>query len=100
MLTSAQIVTLACTIAKCPSYTQIAGQRLNEILVDLAIDQNLDIIRRTLTLNVMPGVQQYQLPANFLRAREVFYNVLGSVFYLTEYDISDFDALFTGPNDT
>ena len=100
MLTAAQIVTLSCQIAKVPGYTQIAGQRLNEILVDLAFDQNLDSIRRTITLNVQPNQQAYQLPTNFLRARECFYNVEGAVFIVTEYDIADFDALFTGPNNS
>lgn len=100
MLTAAQLVTVACQIAKCPGWTQIAGQRLNEILMDLAIDQNLDIIRRTLNLTVIPNQQAYQLPSNFLRARECFYNVNGAVFTLTEYTLADFDALFTGPNNS
>jgi len=100
MLTAAQLVTVACQIAKCPGYTQIAGQRLNEILVDLALDQNLDSIRRTITLNVQPNQQAYQLPVNFLRARECFYNVNGAVFIVTEYALEDFDALFTGPNNS
>lgn len=100
MLTAAQIVTLACQIAKCPGYTQIAGARLNEVLVDLALEQDLDIVRRTMTINVNPGVQSYQLPAAFLRARECFYNIEGAVFIVTEYSLSDFDALFTGPNNS
>lgn len=100
MLTAAQIVTVACQIAKCPQWAQIAGQRLNEVLVDLALEQDLDIIRRTTTLNVNPGVQSYQLPTNFLRARECFYNLEGAVFIVTEYSLADFDALFTGPNNS
>ena len=100
MLTAAQIVAMACYIAKCPSYTQIAGLRLNEVLVDLAIDQDLDIVRRTTTITVNPGVQSYQLPVNFLRARECFYNIQGAVFIVTEYALADFDALFTGPNNS
>lgn len=100
MLTAAQIVTMACQIAKCPGYTAIAGQRLNEVLVDLAIEQNLDIIRRTLTISVQPNQQSYQLPTNFLRARECFYNIQGAVFQVTEYALEDFDALFTGPNNS
>lgn len=100
MLTAAQIVTMACYIAKCPSYTQLAGQRLNEVLVDLALEQNLDIIRRTMTISVLPNQQAYQLPANFLRARECFYNIEGAVFQVLEYSLDDFDALFTGPNNS
>lgn len=100
MLTAAQIVTIACQIAKCPGYTVIAGQRFNEVLVDLALEQDLDIIRRTLTINVQPNQQSYQLPANFLRARECFYNVEGAVFIVTEYTLAEFDALFTGPNNS
>lgn len=100
MLTASQIVTLACQIAKVPGMTQIAGQRLNEILVDLAFDQNLDIIRRTTTIAVNPGTQSYNLPANFLRARECFYNIEGAVFWLIEYDVAELDAMFTGPNNS
>lgn len=102
MLTAAQLVTIACQIAKCPGYTAIAGQRLNETLVDLAIQQDLDIIRRTTTLNVQPNQQAYNLPTNFLRVREggCFYNVQGAVFIVTEYALADFDALFTGPNNS
>jgi len=100
MLTAAQIVQTACQIAKCPGMTQVAGQRLNETLFDLALDQNLDSIRRTLTLNVQPNQQQYQLPVAFLRARECFYNVEGAVFYLVEYATDEFDQLFTGPNNS
>lgn len=100
MLTSAQIVTVACQIAKCPGYTQIAGQRLNEILVDLAFDQNLDSIRRTTTINITPNQPSYALPANFLRSREFFYNVEGAVFWLVEIDLNEYDALFTGPNNS
>lgn len=100
MLTAAQIVQTACQIAKCPGMTQVGGQRLNEVLFDLADDQNLDIVRRTLTLNVLPNQQAYQLPVAFLRARECFYNVEGAVFYLVEYALEDFDQLFTGPNNS
>jgi hypothetical protein len=100
VLTAAQIVTLACQIAKCPGMTQIAGQRLNEVLIDLAIDQDLELIRRTTTINIQPGTQNYALPTNFLRMKECFYNVEGAVFVLTEYDLSEFDALFTGPNNS
>lgn len=100
MLTAAQIVTIATTIAKCPGFAQMAGQRLNEILLDLAISQNLDIVRRTATINVLPGVQQYNLPATFLRARECFYNIQGAVFYMVEIDLAQYDQLFTGPNNS
>ncbi len=98
MYTSAQIVSMACTIAKCPGYTLLAGERLNEILIDLAFDQNLDIVRRTATINVLPGTQTYALPTAFLRTRECFFNVEGVTFTLIEYSTEDFDALFTGPN--
>lgn len=100
MLTSAQIITLALQIAKAPGYTAQAGQLFNALLVKLAINQDLDIIRRTATINVLPGTQSYALPASFLRMRECFYNVSGAVFYLVEYDISEYDQLFTGPNNS
>lgn len=98
MLTAAQIVALALQIAKVPGYTTQGGQALNMALLDLAIDNNLDIIRRTTTIAVTPGTQAYPLPANFLRMREAFYNINGVIFYLTPISIPEYDALYAGPS--
>lgn len=100
MMTSAQIVALALQIAKVPGYTTQGGQALNMALMDLAIDNNLDIIRRTTSISVIPGTVSYALPANFLRAREVFYYVDGVSFYLVPISMPEYDQLYTGPSQT
>ena len=96
MLTSQQIVTLACQIAKAPGFTAQAGQFLNARLIQLALEQDMDIIRRTVTIPVVTGTSKYNLPANYLRAREVFYNLNGVVFTLTSRALDDYDQLYNG----
>lgn len=96
MLQAQQIVALACQIAKAPGFTAQAGQFLNLVLESLAIEQNLDAIRRTTTISVSAGVPTYNLPAAFLRAREVFYQINGEVFNPTEIDLDQYDMLFKG----
>jgi hypothetical protein len=99
MLTSAQIITLATQIAKVPGMIQQAGQFMNARLIQIALEQDLDIIRRTTTLQFVIGNPTYNLPANYLRAREVFYTQSGQVFYLSSRSLSDYDQLFKGPGE-
>lgn len=98
-LTAAQICTRACEIAKCPGFTLQAGQYLNTVLVQHALQFDLDIIRRTTTLNFIVGRPSYALPANYLRSREVFYNLNGEIFYLPAKTLEDYDQLFQGPGE-
>lgn len=98
-LTAQQIVTRACEIAKCPGYTQQGGQYLNLVLVQNALQQDLDIIRRTTTLTFVVGQASYSLPVNYLRAREVFYNINGEIFYLSAKTLEQYDQLFQGPGE-
>ncbi len=97
MLTAQQIVSLAAQAAKTPGMLQQAGQLLNARLVQLALDLDLDIIRRTTTVAVTVGTGSYSLPANYLRAREVFYNIAGTVYWLSPIALEAYDQLFTGP---
>lgn len=97
MLTSQQIVSLACQIAKCPGMQQQAGQFLNARLVQIALDQDLDIVRRTTTIPAVGGQASYNLPATYLRAREVFYNISGVVFKLDPMALEDYDAMYNAP---
>lgn len=99
MLTAAQIINLACQIAKAPGFTQQAGQFMNARLIQIALDQDLDIIRRTTTFNFVIGTPSYALPVNYLRAREVFYSQGGQVFYLSSRSLADYDQLFKGPGE-
>lgn len=97
MLTSAQIVNLATQIAKVPGMIIQGGQFLNARLIKVALDQDLDIIRRTTTITALVGQNKYNLPANYLRAREVFYIINGVNFTLSSRDLSVYDGLFSGP---
>lgn len=97
MLTASEIINLAVQIAKVPGMTTQAGQFLNARLLQLALDQDMDIIRRTTTINVVTGQSSYQLPVNYLRMREAFYNVNGSVFWLIQLALKDYDQLNTNP---
>lgn len=99
MLTSQQIINLACSIAKVPGMTLQAGQLMNARLIQIALEQDLDVIRRTTTINMVIGQAAYNLPANYLRAREVFYSQSGQVFYLSSRSLSDYDQLFKGPGE-
>ncbi len=96
MLTASQICTYATQIAKCPGFLTQAGDFLNLVLERLALKQNLDAIRRTTVLNIVSGVPSYNLPMNYLRAREVFYNVNGAIYSPTEYDLAQYDVLPQG----
>jgi hypothetical protein len=53
-LTAAQIVTLACQIAKAPGMTAQAGQLLNMILAELCQDYDFQVARRTYYFNFEP----------------------------------------------
>jgi len=99
MLTSQQIVNLALSICKAPGMTQQAGQLLNARLVQLALDQDMDIIRRTETINVIVGTQSYPLPANYLRMREVLYNINGTIYTPEQISLEYYDTLFNGPGE-
>jgi hypothetical protein len=98
MLTSAQIITLACQAAKAPGYTTQAGQFLNARLVQLAVQQDLDIVRRFFKFQAIIGNSgPYILPANYQRARQVFYYNNGVSYDLDQRSIEDFNRLFQGP---
>lgn len=97
MLTSQQIVALACQIAKTPGMTQQAGQFLNARLVQIALDQDLDIVRRTASIAVTGGSNYYPLPANYLRGRECFYNIGGITYWLDQIALEEFDKLDQTP---
>ena len=98
MLTSAQMIALACQAAKVPGYTVQAGQFLNARLVQLALAQDLDIVRRFYQFTTAIGsTGPYTLPANYLRARQVFYYLNGISYNLDQKDIKEFNRLYQGP---
>ena len=82
MLTAAQICTLVGQIAKCPGMSSQIGQSMNTVLVSLALQQDLDLVRRQTTITLTTGASpsSYPLPSNYLRARKFFYYIDGSPF--------------------
>lgn len=106
--TSAQIVTLACQVAKAPNYTAQGGQFLNMVLSDLCQNFDLDLARQTFNFNfnvgtvvnvnypnVQAGGGPYTLPSNYLRAKkgDVMWFNQGVPYSLIPVDIDEFDVM-------
>lgn len=98
-LTSAQIVTLACQVAKVPGFTAQAGQLLNNILDDLCRNYDFDLAKGvynfTLSTVLGGGAGPFPLPADFLRAdiNDVFFTIQGVPYFLIACDNNEYDAL-------
>jgi hypothetical protein len=95
-LTTAQIITRACTIAKVPGYVVQAGQYLNMLLSTLCQTYDFDYIKKTKIIS-LDGSAGYPLAADHLRTKEVFYSVNGNIFYLFQIPIETYHSLFIGP---
>lgn len=99
MLTSSQIVTKACAIAKAPGFTQIGGQDLNLVLQDLVLHRELKMLRTLETINVQIGSNgPFPLPANYLRTYDLFYTVNNFPYFLFPMGQDQYDALFKDPS--
>jgi hypothetical protein len=96
MLTAAQIVAYALQIVKAPGYTTQAGDFLNARLAALARRYEFDILRKTATVNVVPGVQSYALPLDYIRGKQVLYYIGGLPQNLTQMSLSDYNAANLG----
>lgn len=97
-LQAQQIVALALSAGRGTSgYMTQAGQFLNLILSYLAQTYDFDELRKTAVLNVTGAGASYALPADYLRAREVFYSVNGTIFYLNQIPLEEYDQCFQGP---
>lgn len=102
--TSAQIVSLACQIAKVPGYTVQAGQLLNMILEELfqvndfAFSRQKTFIDCTQAqpLDIYGQPLGYNLPDNHERTLEVYYIVNGAPRMVTQLPIEEYDTLFQG----
>ncbi len=98
-LTSAQIVKLACQIAKTSGMTSQAGEFLNSILSDLCQTYDLDVAKAVYQFNFQPGLGggvvggPYPLPAAYLRAKfqDFFYTISGYPYFLVAIDLAEFD---------
>jgi hypothetical protein len=105
-LTSAQIVSIACQIARFPGATVTAGQMLNSILSDLCQTYDFDLAKGTYNFNfnvgivsnanfpnVQAGSGPYTLPAPYLRAVKgecIWFNQ-GVPYPLIPVDLDEFD---------
>lgn len=95
-LTTAQIISRACTIAKAPGYLVQAGQYLNMLLDTLCQTYNFDYIAKTQTIS-LTNSPSYALSSDHLRTKEVYYSVNGSIFYLFQIPLETYHSLFNGP---
>lgn len=110
-LTAGSIITDACQIAKCPGMTLQAGDFLNEILSTVAQIYDFPEAQQLLTLTVGPNLGSGVGPAQpfqwyplvlanagdlYLRTKEVFYNVQGTIFFLNQLLKEQYDQLFQG----
>lgn len=98
-LTAAQIVALACQVAKCPGFTSQAGQLLNNILDDLCRNYDFDLAKTvanfTFSTSINGGAGPFPLPDDFLRAdiNDVFYTIQGVPYVMVAIDNNEYDAL-------
>jgi hypothetical protein len=96
-LTAAQIVTLACQIAKSDGFTSQAGQMLNAILSDLCQAYDLDVTRQVDTFSFSVPTQSgpYVLTGDYLRANpeDVFYVIDGVPYMMISITLAEYDQL-------
>ncbi len=99
MLTSAQIVTLAAQIAKCPGFTQQGGQQLNLALNDLVLHRDLKMNRIEATISVTAGSNgPFTLESDYLRTYDLFYTVNNFPYFLFPLSQEEYDQLFKDPS--
>ena len=105
MLTYAQLVAQACSVARVPGFAVQVGLFLIEILDDLAQTNDFDVAKGIFTFNFNPGLTAtvnsqiiyggpYPLPADYLRAvdeKSVFWSLQGVPYPLIPCDLSEFD---------
>jgi hypothetical protein len=96
-LTYAQIVSIACQVAKCPGYTSQAGALLNTILGDLNQTHDFDVCRAVQNFNFDTnlGSGPYPLAADYLRTRynEMWYTINGVKYVMIQVELFEFDAM-------
>lgn len=99
MITSAQIVSLACQIAKCPGFTQQGGQQLNLVLNDLVLHRDLKMNRKQGSIAIQIGSNgPFALPTDYLRTYDLFYTVNNFPYFLFPLSQEQYDALFKDPS--
>lgn len=97
-LTYTAIVTLACQIAKVPSWTAQAAQLLQNALDELCTDYDFVAARGTVnfSFNSAQGQNQgpYVLPTDYLRATKggMFYVISGVPYIMVPFSLTEFYA--------
>lgn len=98
MITSAQIVTQACTICKAPGMTSLGGQCLNLALNDLVLHRDLKVNRYSAAVTVQANSNgPFDLPANYLRTYDLFYTQNDLPYFLRPISMEEYDAEFKDP---
>jgi hypothetical protein len=109
-LNAGSIVTDACQIAKAPGMTLQCGDFLNELLSTLSQTYDFPEAQQLLVLPIGPNLGSGTSPAQpfswyplnlpagagYLRTKEVFYNVQGTIFWLNQLLKEQYDQLFQG----
>lgn len=101
-LTYARIIELAKEDAKVPGYNAQAGDHLNMVLQDLALNYDFDLMKDEtfsfLTGTVSPTEGPYPLPADYLRHApdEVRFIQLGTPFNLYQKPLAHFKRYWIG----
>jgi len=98
-LQAQQIVSLACTIAKCPGYIQQGGQFLNMALEDLWLHRDLKINRVTESILVQANnFGPFTLPLNYLRTYDLFFEQNNLPYFLNPISTEEYDQEFKDPS--
>ncbi len=98
-LTSQQIVTLACQIAKCPGFLTQGGQFLNMTLEDLWLHRDLKINRKTEQIAVQANnFGPFVLPQNYQRTYDLFFQQNNLPYFLNPISTEEYDQEFKDPS--
>jgi len=98
-LTSAQIVALACQIAKCPGFLAQGGQFLNMTLEDLWLHRDLKINRKTEFITVQANLYgPFVLPQNYQRTYDLFFQQNNLPYFLNPISTEEYDQEFKDPS--
>jgi hypothetical protein len=97
--TSQQIVSLACSIAKCPGYIVQGGQYMNIVLQDLWMHYDLKVNRVTQSLVVQANSNgPFNLEADYARTYDMFYLQNNLPYFLHPVSAEEFDQEFKDPS--
>lgn len=98
-LQAQQIVQMACSIAKCPGFTQQGGQFLNLVLDDLCLHRDLKMNRETQPVTVNTNSNgPFALEADYLRTYDLFFQQNNLPYFLHPISIEEYDQEFKDPS--